>query len=135
MRFMLDTTVCVDIIRRRPAGVLHTLVRTGPRDVCVSAITLSELEYGVAKGSEPARNRVTLVRFMAPVQVVPYDGRAAVCYGWLRASLEARGIPIGALDMLIAAHALSLGLLLVTSNRGEFERVPGLSVVDWRDDS
>lgn len=131
MRFMLDTNVCIDVIRTRPRKVLQKLRRMRPDDVCVSAITLSELEYGVSKSMSPDRNRLALAEFMTPVQVAPYDDMAAAEYGGVRAELERAGTPIGALDMLIAAHALALELTLVTNNEREFRRVPGLRLANW----
>ena len=131
MRFMLDTNVCIDLIRRRSAEILGHLQRASPGDVCVSAITLSELEYGVARSSAPDRNRLALAEFMTPITVLPYSDLAAPVYGRIRAHLDAKGSGIGPLDTLIAAHALAAGLTLVTNNESEFRRVPGLNVVNW----
>ncbi|MBP7831371.1 MAG: type II toxin-antitoxin system VapC family toxin [Kiritimatiellae bacterium] len=131
MRFMLDTSVCIDLIRRRTATILRNLERTRPEDVCVSVITLSELEHGVAKSAAPERNRLALAEFMAPITVLPYNDTVAPVYGRIRAHLDAKGIGIGSLDMLMAAHALSAGLTLVTNNEREFQRVPDLRVVNW----
>lgn len=132
MRFMLDTTICIDAIRHAPAAVLRRLKRCALGDVCISSITLSELEFGAAKSSDVPRNRLALALFSAPIVVMPYDDTAAVRYGPLRAYLQSRGTPIGPLDLLIAAHALSLGVTLVSSNVREFARVPALRIVDWR---
>jgi tRNA(fMet)-specific endonuclease VapC len=107
------------------------LQRATPGDVCVSAVTLGELECGVAKSAEPERNRLALVEFMTPIAVLPYGDAIAPVYGRIRAHLEAKGTPIGSLDTLIAAHALALDLTLVTTNEREFRRVPGLRVVNW----
>lgn len=131
MRFMMDTNVCIDLIRQRSALVLKHLECAMPGDVCVSAITLSELEYGVAKSAAPERNRLALAEFMTPVVVLPYNDAVAPVYGRIRAYLESKGIGIGALDTLIAAHALTANLVLVTGNEREFRRVPGLHVVNW----
>lgn len=131
MRFMMDTNVCIDLIRQRSACVLKHLQRTLPGDVCVSAITLSELEHGVAKSAAPERNRLALAEFMTPIVVLPYSDAVAPVYGRIRAHLESKGIGIGALDTLIAAHALAANLTLVTRNEREFRRVPGLHVVNW----
>lgn len=131
MRFMLDTNVCIDLIRRRTAAILRNLGRTRPEDVCVSVITLSELEFGAARSAAPERNRLALAEFMAPIAVLPYGDTVAPAYGQLRAHLEAKGIGIGSLDTLIAAHALSAGLALVTNNEREFQRVPKLRLANW----
>jgi tRNA(fMet)-specific endonuclease VapC len=131
MRFMLDTNTCVDVIRRRNDRVLRRMQRLRPDDLCVSSVTLSELEYGAAKSSDPQRNRLALAEFMTPISVLPYDDAAAPVYGRVRAELERAGTPIGPLDTMIAAHALSLGLILVTDNEREFRRVSGLKVQNW----
>ena len=131
MRYMLDTNVCIDLIRRKSPATLRNLQRTSPQDVCISVITLSELEYGVAKSGAPERNRLALAEFMAPVAVLPYSDLVAPVYGRIRARLESKGIGIGSLDTLIAAHALSAGLTLVTNNEDEFKRVPDLRVINW----
>ncbi len=97
----------------------------------ISSITLAELQYGVAKSGTPAANRIHLAEFLTPFGLVPFGGSAAAAYGRLRAELESAGTPVGPLDMLIAAHALALGVILVTNNVREFGRVRGLSVESW----
>lgn len=97
----------------------------------VSAITLAELEFGVAKSSRPQQNNEALQAFVAPLEILPFDDRAACRHGEIRACLEQQGQPIGSLDMLIAAHAGSLSLTLVTNNFREFEKVPGLALENW----
>ena len=131
MKFMLDTDICICMIRQAPRLVLDHLNRTSPADVCISAITLSELEYGAFKSARPEQNRMRLAEFIAPLQVVPYETAAAAEYGSLRTALEQQGNLIGPLDMLIAAHALALDCALVTNNESEFSRVPGLRVLNW----
>jgi tRNA(fMet)-specific endonuclease VapC len=131
MKFMLDTNICVDMIRKREDALLRKFTRRQSQDFCVSAVTLSELEYGCAKSADAARNRLALAQFMTPIKVMPYDDVAAVAYGRVRAELERQGTPIGPLDTMIAAHALALGLALVTNNEREFCRVPRLKVQNW----
>jgi tRNA(fMet)-specific endonuclease VapC len=131
IEYMLDTNTCIYIIRKKPKKALRRLQRCSVFEVGVSSITLSELEYGVAKSSKPNQNKLALTEFLAPIEILPYDGMAAQQYGRLRAHLEKRGKPIGSLDMLIAAHALSLPCTLVTNNPAEFKRVPGLKVENW----
>jgi tRNA(fMet)-specific endonuclease VapC len=128
---MLDTNICIYIIRRKPEGIIKRLQRKRVTDIGVSSITLGELEYGVAKSLAPERNRVALAEFLAPINVLAYDDMAAHRYGILRAHLERQGTPLGSLDMLIAAHALSLECVLVTNNESEFRRVPDLKVENW----
>ena len=131
MRYLLDTNICIYVIKRRPLRVVERLREAGLSEVGISTITLSELLYGVEKNSRPAQNRVALSHFVAHLEILPYDGRAAEAYGRIRAALERRGRPIGPLDLLIAGHALSLGSTLVTNNVREFRRVPGLPVENW----
>lgn len=131
MKYMLDTNICIYVIKERPRSVIRRLRRIDILDVCTSSITLSELEYGVSKSSRPSQNKMALAEFLAPIEVVPYGDMAAQEYGRLRAHLEKHGTPIGSLDMLIAAHALSLGCALVTNNEDEFGRVPRLRVQNW----
>jgi tRNA(fMet)-specific endonuclease VapC len=99
--------------------------------ICISSITLSELEYGVEKSSAVARNRANLLAFSTLVDIMPFESSAAECYGKIRSALEKNGTPIGSLDMLIAAHAKALNLTLVTNNTREFQRVDGLLIQDW----
>jgi tRNA(fMet)-specific endonuclease VapC len=127
---LLDTNICVYIINRRPANVRAHFEGLCYGDVAVSSITGAELAFGVAK-SGSARNRAALEKFLAPLEVLPFDAAAMYAYGTLRAHLQARAQPIGALDTLIAAHALSLGAMLVTNNLAEFGRVPGLKCENW----
>ena len=131
MRYMLDTNMCVYIIKRRPAVVLERLGEALHLGVGLSSIALSEQEYGVARSSRPRENRAALTEFVLPLLIAPYDEGAACCYGELRARLEAAGQPLGSLDTLIGAHALSLGCALVTNNEREFARIPGLALENW----
>lgn len=131
MRWMLDTNICIAIIRRRPESVLRRLRGKAIGQVGVSSITLAELEFGAAKSERPEQSRVALGNFMLPFDVAQFDAAAAAAYGPIRAALEAKGTPIGPLDTLIAAHAVALGAVLVTDNVREFRRVAGLTVESW----
>lgn len=131
MSYLLDTNICVLLIRQKSPVVLAHLRQVAPPDVGVSAITVAELQYGVHKSSRPLENQRALDQFLLPLTILPFDNAAAAAYGPLRAALEAQGAPIGALDMLIAAQALGSGRILVTNNVREFARVAGLSVQDW----
>ena len=131
MCFMFDTNICIDLIRKKSEKLLRRLKRMRLEDICISSITLSELEYGVCKSAAPEKNKLALTEFMTPIAVVAYGDEAAPHYGRIRTELEARGKTIGPLDMLIAAHALSLGLTVVTNNEREFRRVPNLKVENW----
>jgi tRNA(fMet)-specific endonuclease VapC len=130
MRWMLDTNICVHVIKRRPAAVLQALLKHEHAGVGVSIVTVCELAHGAAKSGSP-RNQAALQQFLEPLEVADFDRAAAAAYALVRPQLEAAGTPIGPLDTLIAAHALSLGVTLVTNNLREFQRVPGLTVVDW----
>jgi len=131
MRCMLDTNICIYIIKRTPPQVLDRLRTMPPGGVAVSAITIAELRHGVDKSRRPKHNEEALIRFLGPLEVVSFDENAAIHYGKIRAHLEQSGTPIGAMDMLIAAHARSLSLTLVTNNMREFERVPELRLENW----
>jgi tRNA(fMet)-specific endonuclease VapC len=131
MKIMVDTNICIYVIRHQPPAVLERFTSHRVGDVGISVITLAELEYGVSKSSQPARNREALEQFVSPLQIAAFGRPAAVTYGKMRALLEKRGRPIGSLDLLIAAHALSLGVRLATNNVAEFKRVPGLRVENW----
>ena len=129
--FLLDTNTCIYIIKRRPQQAVAKLQSQEISTVGISSITLSELEYGVSKSSRPEQNKLALTEFVAPLEVLPYDDLAAGIYGDIRAHLESHGTPIGPLDTLIGAHALSLGCALVTNNEREFARIPDLTVENW----
>jgi len=128
---MLDTNICIYIIKRRPKAVIERFLRTEIFQIVVSSITLSELFYGVSKSSRPEQNQMALIQFMAPLAILPYGDDAAQYYGDLRVFLEKQGTPIGSLDMLIAAHALSTACTLITNNEKEFIRIPNLKIENW----
>jgi tRNA(fMet)-specific endonuclease VapC len=128
---MLDTNVCIDLMRGRAPKVALRMSRHGIEEIGISSITLAELHYGVAKSARPAHHAMLLIQFCAPLAILSFDDRAAETYGPVRAELERAGTPIGALDTLIAAHALAVGTVLVTRNEREFGRVAGLRVENW----
>lgn len=127
---LLDTNICIYVINTRPPEVLARFRQYRLGEIGISSVVAAELAYGVAK-SQSARNRAALEMFMAPLEVLPFDAQAVWRYGELRAALERQGRPIGALDTMIAAHALSLDAPLVTNNTREFERVAGLRLENW----
>jgi tRNA(fMet)-specific endonuclease VapC len=131
MRYLLDTNICIYIIKKSPSRVLEKLTSMQVGDAGISTITLSELEYGVAKSSKPQQNRDALIAFLTPFEILSYDQSAATHYGAIRSYLEKKGILIGSMDLLIAAHALSLSLTMVTNNVREFKRVPDLRLENW----
>ena len=130
MRYMLDTDICIYTINERPAAVLRAFRQFQSTGLGISSVTATELFFSVARtGSQ--RNLDALRRFLATLEVAPFDAQAAAVSGSMRAWLAAQGTPIGPYDSLIAAHAHALGVALVTNNTREFERVPGLKVVNW----
>ena len=130
MRFMLDTNICIYAIKHRPPEVIAALRAHESAGLGLSSVTVAELYFGVAK-SGSARNLSALEQFLAPLELADFDRSAAAACGPLRAAMEAAGTPIGPLDTQIAAHALALGVTLVSNNTREFARVPGLRLENW----
>ena len=128
---MLDTNTCIFLINKKSPELAQKITDIPFEEVCVSTITQSELEYGVSKSQHKAKNAQALAKYLSTVTVLEYDTKAAEVYGEIRADLERKGQVIGQLDMLIAAHAKSAGLIIVTNNVREFGRVDGLVVEDW----
>ncbi len=131
MKYMLDTNICIYTIKRKPSSVVERIRRTKLEEICLSTITLSELEYGVAKSSSPDRNRLALLAFLTPFRILDFDQAAAAEYGRIRSELERKGMVIGPMDLLIAAHTKSCNLILVSNNIGEFARIDGLKAENW----
>ncbi|WP_366043847.1 type II toxin-antitoxin system VapC family toxin [Seleniivibrio sp.] len=131
MMYMLDTNICIYIIKSKPKNVIEKFRTFRPSDICMSSVTFAELEYGVAKSRAIERNRDALAMFVAPLEILPFEGTAAEAYGSIRAGLETSGQVIGSMDMLIAAHSIAVNAVLVTNNVKEFERVKGLRVENW----
>ncbi|WP_304459772.1 type II toxin-antitoxin system tRNA(fMet)-specific endonuclease VapC [Alicyclobacillus sendaiensis] len=134
MRYLLDTNICIYLINRRNPALIDRFRQYRTGDIGVSVITVAELEYGVSKSQHVERNRAALSAFLLPLEIAPFDERAAFQFGVVRAQLESEGRLIGAMDLLIAAHALALDATVVTRNVREFERVRGLRVENWFDD-
>lgn len=131
MTYMLDTNICIYAIKNKPEAVLQRFKDALDDGICISSITLAELQYGVQHSKAPEKNGQALLRFLAPLSVLPFGQMAAAEYGKIRAYLQGQGMLIGPLDMLIAAHAKSENIILVTNNTREFERVPGLELENW----
>ncbi len=131
MKFMLDTNICIYLIKQKPVKVLRHFKSRSIGDIGISTISLAELRYGVSKSQHVEKNQQALNEFILPLEVADFDGKAAEEYGIIRAELEKKGKPIGSMDMLIGAHALSLGATLVTNNIREFKGIKHLKVVDW----
>ena len=133
MKILLDTNICIYIIKRKPQAVLSRFYTYKVGDIGISSITVAELEFGVKKSQSPQQNQQALTQFLLALTIVDFDSKAADAYGAIRAELEKRGTPIGSLDTLIAAHALSLDVTLITNNVKEFNRVPRLKLENWVD--
>jgi len=131
MKYMLDTNMCIYLIKNKPESVLLNLREKIHEGVIISAITLAELEYGVEASAFPEKNAIALNQFLSILDILPFDDRAAVEYGKIYAVLKKKGNLTGKMDALIAAHARSAGLVVVTNNTREFERIEGLRIENW----
>jgi tRNA(fMet)-specific endonuclease VapC len=131
MGYLLDTNICIYIIKRKPESVLTKLSQIPLGQIGISSITIAELDYGARKSANPEKNISALNQFLIPFEIFNFDYNATIEYGIIRSSLEKKGTPIGPLDTLIAAHAKSLNYSLVTNNEREFQRVEGLEVENW----
>ena len=131
MEYLLDTNICIYIIKKKPQEVIEKFKTLSIGSVGISSITLAELQFGVQKSSNPVKNQQALNEFLIPLEIRAFDVDATLVYGKIRAELEKVGKPIGALDTLIAAYALSIDLTLVTNNTKEFERISDLKLENW----
>lgn len=129
--YMLDTNICIFIIKNKPVKVIEHLKAHNPVDICISSITYSELRHGVEKSQARDRNELALTLFLSAIDILSFDTKAAEEYGRIRAFLEKQGTPIGPMEMLIAAHAKANSLTVVTNNTREFQRIPDLPLEDW----
>lgn len=131
MKILLDTNICIYIIKQRFQEVLQRFNTYKVGDIGISSVTVAELEFGVQKSQFIEKNQQALMQFLLPLNIVDFDLTAANIYGVIRATLEKKGTPIGSLDTLIAAHALSMQATLITNNVREFSLVPGLKLENW----
>ena len=129
MKYLLDTIICVFVIRGKSPLVLQRFRQQLPDDLGVSTVTLAELRYGADKSNDPIRNHAALNSFLAPIQILTFDAECADYYGKVRSDLERRGLPIGPLDTMIAAQSLRLNVPLATNNTSEFSREAGFAGV------
>ena len=129
-RFMLDTNICIYVINKKPSIVLERFRQEAPGSIALSSISAAELAFGVTKSGSD-KNKEALALFLAPLTLLPFDESVIWHYGVIRTQLEKQGTPIGPMDTMIAAHALSKGLTLVSNNVVEFERVPDLHLENW----
>jgi len=133
MMYLLDTNICIYLIKKQPPSVLRHLKSRQLTEVSISTVTLAELQYGVRKSLQRDKNQLALNHFLLPLEIIPFDASAADIYGTIRSDLESRGKVIGPLDMMIAAHAKSCAATLVTNNLKEFSRVKDLKLENWVD--
>jgi len=131
MKYMLDTNICIYLIKQQQREVIDKFQGIALGDMAISTVTVAEMMYGVGKSQYKEKNKAALQAFLAPLEMVDFDFAAAQQYGVVRAYLEKTGKPIGAYDLMIAAHALSLGLVLVTNNEQVFQRIPDLILENW----
>ena len=131
MRYLLDTNICIYLIKKRPSKVLERFRQHSPQDIAISTVTLFELQYGVEKSQYRQRSEDALAKFFLPLNLIDLDRSSAVEAATIRAQLEKEGMPIGAYDLLIAGLARSLDMTLVTNNTREFERIAGLHLENW----
>ena len=133
MRALLDTNICIYMIKNNPLEVRKHFKLFVPGDIAISSITVAELQYGVEKSAAPKKNVFALEAFLLPLEIAPFDTDSAITYGKIRAEFERQSTPIDGMDMLIAAQAIAQGFTLVTHNLKEFNRVPGLKCETWVD--
>ncbi len=131
MKYMLDTNICIYLIKHSSPNLLQKFLEKDPEDFCISVITYSELMYGVEKSQKKNESYIALMTFLANIKILDFNSKAADAYANIRAKLEKNGKPIGNMDQLIAAHALSRNLTIVTNNEREFIRVEKLKVENW----
>jgi len=131
MKYLLDTNICITLIRQKTVSLIEKLGAHQPGEVGISSITLAELAYGAEKSAHPEQNLSALEQFVLPLEVADFDQAAALAYGRIRTQLERTGQTIGGMDMLIAAHAISLDTVLITNNVREFQRIETLNLEDW----
>lgn len=131
--FMLDTNICIYAIKNKPPQVLQRIRENLNQGLCLSSISLAELYHGVEKSSYPQKNYIALNLFLSPFRILPFTEKASLEYGKICAFLQKQGTPIGTMDMLIAGHAKSENLTLVTNNIREFKRIPDLKLENWVD--
>jgi len=130
-KVMLDTNICIYLIKNRPLEVREKFNQYEVGKITISSISVSELYYGVEKSQHVEKNRQALALFLAPLNILDYDEKASISYGHVRSTLQAKGTVLGSLDMLIAAHAKSLNITLITNNTKEFIRVDALKLENW----
>ncbi len=131
MKYMLDTNICIELLRKSNRRILEHIKQYDIGDIGISSITLAELQYGVEKSTKQPQNQNILTAFLADLEVVDFDSNAAIYYGQIRTHLETKGTLVGPMNTLLAAHALALDVTFVTNNKREFKRIKSLKVENW----
>ena len=129
--YLIDTDICIYLITNRDAGLRAKVESFAPYEISVSAVTVAELEFGVAKSARVQQNRMALRNFLSAFEIIPFDDRDAEQFGLIRAFLQRKGTPIGPYDLQIASQGLARGWPVVTNNEDEYRRVPGLVAENW----
>jgi tRNA(fMet)-specific endonuclease VapC len=131
VKYLLDTKTCIYIINKKPPSAVNHIRSKHPDEIAISTITIAELEYGIYRSKHADQNRIALLEFLVPFIILDFDQSASAVYGSIRASLELKDAPIGPMDLLLAAQAISQQLVIVTNNEREFRRVEGLQIENW----
>lgn len=129
--FLLDTNICIYTIKQTSSKLLDKIQQEADRGIFISTLTIAELEYGIANSQYPEKNRLALMKFLTPFELLAYDEHDAISYGAIRKDLKQKGLLIGPMDLLLASQAISKKLILVTNNSRELSRVQGLQIQDW----
>ena len=132
MKYLLDTNICIYIIKRKYPEILSHLLKVGFKNIAISTITVAELEYGVANSTRSFEAQSALMEFILPFEILDFTSTAASFYGRIRKELFQKGTPISDMDMLISATALAHNLIVVTNNENEFRRISSLKVENWK---
>jgi len=131
MKFLLDTNICIYIIKNKYIDIVKKMEKVGIENIGVSSITIAEMEYGISKSTKPNESESKLYEFLVPFTVLDFNVSAARYYGKIRNELNRKGTPIGTMDLLIASIAIANRLKIVTNNEKEFERISGLRIENW----
>jgi len=129
--YLLDTNICIYVIKKHYQNLKHRIEEESAFNIAISTVTIGELEFGIAKSLYPEKNRIALLEFLGSFEIVPYTDIDTQAFGYIRAYLNKKGIPIGPYDLQIAAQCISRDLVLITNNIKEFERVPDLKIENW----
>ncbi len=131
MKYLIDTNICIYIIKKKYSFLLEKIEKTGLEQIGISSITLAEMEYGIEKSANTEQNRMALIEFLLPFEIIDFDRIDSFIYGTIRNNLKKKGTPIGPMDMLLASQAINRNLIFVTNNEKEFSRVEKLKIENW----